>query len=35
MWSRGFWDSRCSADSESERYSSAFWMTHALGTEGR
>ena len=35
MWSRGCWDSRCSADSESERCSSASWMTRAPGTAGR
>ena len=35
MWSRGSWDSRCSADSESEKCSSASWMTHAPGTAGR
>ena len=35
MWSRGCWDSRCSADSESETCSSASWMTRAPGTAGR
>ena len=32
MWSRGCLDSRCSADSESERCSSASWMTRVPGT---
>ena len=35
MWSRGCWDSRCSADSESGRCSSASWMTRAPGTGRR